>query len=70
MFYRKNVGAKERWGRLLAGALIVACALTQIGFTPLGIVLALSGVFTGLTGLIGFCPACAMVGRQPVEGPR
>lgn len=70
MFYRKNVGGKERWMRLLAGALIVACALTQVGFTPLGFVLAGTGVFTALTGLVGFCPACAMVGRKPVDGPK
>ena len=55
---------KERWLRLLAGALIVAGALTQIGLTPLGQLLAGAGVFTALTGLIGFCPACAMVGRN------
>ena len=27
-------------------------------------------VFTALTGLFGFCPACAMVGRKPLDGPR
>ena len=27
-------------------------------------------VSTALTGLIGFCPACAMAGRKPLEGPR
>ncbi len=70
MFYRKNVGSKERWGRILGGALIVACSLTQIGFTPLGIVLALSGVVTALTGLVGYCPACSLAGRAPLEGPR
>jgi len=70
MFYRKNVGPKEGWGRLLGGALIVACSLTLIGTTPLGLVLVASGVFTALTGLIGFCPACAMVGRKSVEGSK
>ena len=70
MFFRKTVGAKERWLRLVASVLIVACALTQIGFTPLGLLLAGAGVFTALTGLVGFCPACAMVGRKPVDGPR
>lgn len=69
MFYRKNVGAKERGARLLGGALIVACSFTLVGWTPLGWVLAASGVFTALTGVVGFCPACAMVGRKPVEGP-
>jgi hypothetical protein len=69
MFYRKNVGSKERWARVIGGALIVACSLTQIGVSPLGLVLAISGVLTALTGLIGFCPACAMAGRKPLEGP-
>ena len=29
-----------------------------------------SSVFTALTGLFGFCPACAMAGRKPLEAPR
>jgi hypothetical protein len=70
MFYRKNVGPKERWGRLLAGALMAGGSLMQIGFTPLGWALAASGVFTALTGLVGFCPACAMVGRRALEAPK
>ena len=69
MFYRKNMGSKESWARVIGGALIVACSLTQIGLT-LGVVLSLSGVLTALTGLIGFCPACAMAGRKSLEGPR
>ena len=70
MLYRKNVGSKEGWGRMGVGALVVAGTLTQIGATPWGLVLAVSGVFTALTGLFGFCPACAMVGRKPLDGPR
>ena len=70
MFQRKNMSSKERWARVIGGALIVACSLTQIGPTPLGLVLAASGVFTTLTGLVGFCPACAMAGRKSLEGPR
>ena len=66
MLYRKNMGTKERVARLLGGALIVGCALTQVGFTPLGLVLAGSGVVAALTAVFGFCPACAMVGRRPV----
>ena len=70
MVYRKNLGTRESWARVIGGALIVACSLTQIGLTLLGLVLAVSGVFTALTGLIGFCPACAMTGRKLLEGPR
>lgn len=70
MLYRKNVGAKESLARVLGGALIVACSLAQVGVTPLGLVLAASGVITALTGVFGYCPACAMAGRSPLGGPR
>ena len=70
MWYRKNVGSKEGLARVLGGALIVACSLTQIGTTPLGLVLAASGVLTALTGVFGFCPACAIAGREPLDGPK
>lgn len=70
MCYRKNMDSKESVARVLMGALIVACSLAQIGATPLGLVLAASGVVTALTGLFGFCPACAMAGRKPSDGPR
>lgn len=70
MWYRKNMGSKESLVRVLAGALIVACSLTRIGTTPLGLMLAVSGVFTAFTGLFGFCPACAVAGRKPLDGPR
>jgi hypothetical protein len=67
MFYRKNRGSKESWVRLIGGASIVACSLTQIGVTLLGLALGMSG---GLTGLTCFCPARAMAGRKSLEGPR
>jgi hypothetical protein len=69
MLYRKNMGSREGWARVVGGALIVACSLAQLGPTLLGGVLAASGVLTALTGLFGFCPACAMAGRKPLEGP-
>jgi len=63
MSYRKNVGSKEGWARVLGGALIVACSLTLIGTTPLGWVFAASGVFTAncaSTSCGGWsrCPRC------------
>ena len=69
MVYRKNMGSRESWARVGGGGLIVACSLTQIGLTPLGMVLAMGGVLMMVTGLAGFCPACAMAGRKPLEGP-
>ena len=64
MFYRKNVGPKERWVRAVSGALMAACGLVVLGVTPLGLLAVCAGVVTALTGLFGFCPACAMVGRR------
>ena len=29
MLYRKNMGSKESWARVIGGALIVACSLTH-----------------------------------------
>ena len=69
MLYRRNVGTKEGLARVLLGALIMTCSLAQIGTTPLGLVLAASGVVTALTGLFGFCPACAVAGRKPLDSP-
>ena len=66
MVYRKNMGSKESWARVVGGVLIVACSLAQIGPTPLGLVLVFSGVFTALTGLFGFCLACALAGRKSI----
>jgi hypothetical protein len=71
MLYRKNMGSRERWVRVVGGGLIAACSVTQIGLAPLGVVvLATTGLLTALTGLVGFCPACAMAGRKAREGPR
>jgi hypothetical protein len=67
MLYRKNVGSKESAARVLGGVLIATCSLALIGTTPLGLVLAASGVVAVVTGLFGYCPACAMVGRKPLE---
>ncbi len=70
MVYRKNMGRKESWLRVLAGVLVVACSLGRVGFTPLGLGLAASGVLTALSGMFGYCPACAMAGRRSSEGSR
>ena len=64
MFYRKNVGPKERWARGVSGALMAACGLLALGVTPPGLLVACAGAVTVLTGLLGFCPACAMMGRR------
>ena len=70
MFYRKNVGGKERIARLVAGVLMGVCGLFFFGATPLGWLVLGAGAMTVVTGLVGFCPACAMVGRKLPGGPQ
>lgn len=69
MFYRKNVGTIERWLRFAAGCGMLACGFIMFGTSPLGLVLAGSGVMTIATGVFGFCPACALAGRKLHEAP-
>jgi hypothetical protein len=64
MIYRKNVGTIEQVARIAAGAALVVCGLVGLAGNPVGYVLAGAGAITALTGLFGFCPACAMVGRK------
>ena len=66
MLYRKNLPAWERATRTIAGIAMAACGLLAPGFggTPAGLIVSAIGVVTLLSGLVGFCPACAMVGRK------
>jgi len=68
MFYTKNVPAFERIVRSLLGLALAAVALfmyfQHASFAWLSILLLLSGLFIAVTGFIGWCPACAMVGRK------
>jgi len=66
MFYPKNVPNWERVIRVVFGLGLVALVLVgQSTISPLvaGVAI-LSAVFIILTGFIGWCPACAMVGRK------
>jgi hypothetical protein len=69
MFYPKNVPNFERIFRIILGAGLLLLALfgsSLIGQpTPLGTgLLVFSALFIVVTGFIGWCPACAMVGRK------
>jgi hypothetical protein len=67
MLYRKNIYAWEQWSRIVLGVAMLAFAF----FSPLGgwmsWLVALAGVSAVVTGIFGWCPACAMIGRRPVE---
>ena len=64
MFYRKNVSGKERMLRLVAGCLMILCGLVGLKASLLGLLIAGAGAMMILTGMFGYCPACAMVGRK------
>lgn len=68
MFYRKNVYAWEQIVRFIAGAAMIGAGLFWLGGW-IGWGLAAAGLYTGLTGIFGYCPACAMIGRKPIDKP-
>ena len=62
-FFVKNLPGWERLLRVLvsvAGALVALALLPA----PASWLMAGSAAGFGLTGLIGFCPACALAGRR------
>jgi Protein of unknown function (DUF2892) len=62
MWYRKNVGGRERAG------LMLICGVAALHASPLGLLLSGTGVVTLVTGVFGYCPACAIAGREPLKG--
>jgi hypothetical protein len=68
MWYRKNVGGWERTARLIGGGLMLICGVVALHASPLGLLLSGAGVVTLVTGVFGYCPACAIAGREPLKG--
>ncbi len=64
MFYRKNIYTWEQGLRIIASAALVAYAALVIPASMLSYTLIAGGIGFGLTGVFGFCPMCAMVGRR------
>ena len=67
--YRKNIRQWEQWSRVVAGLVMVVAALAVA--SVLGKVLLLGGgAFMVVTGFVGWCPACALIGRSIEDGER
>ncbi len=64
MLYRKNLRSWEQIPRIVAGLAMIAFGLLGLPGSPVGYILAAAGLATTLTGVVGYCPACAMVGRK------
>ncbi|CAN5182894.1 hypothetical protein BH11PSE11_BH11PSE11_19320 [soil metagenome] len=62
--FNRNVGSKERFARIAAGCLMILCGVVGLHASPLGLVVAGAGVVSLITGLIRYCPACALAGRK------
>ena len=59
--YRKNIGGVQQAIRVAAGASIVALAALYLT-GPLAWVAAIAGVVFAGSGLVGYCPMCAVAG--------
>ena len=62
-FYTKNVPVWERVLRLALAVVLVSAALTFLP-APWSWFAAVGAVAMLATGLVGYCPACAMMGRK------
>jgi hypothetical protein len=67
MFYAKNLPLVERVLRIVLGLGLILWGMLYVQgglFGLWGLLSAGSGVAAIVTGFLGFCPACAMVGRK------
>jgi Protein of unknown function (DUF2892) len=60
-FYRKNIGGLHQAVRVAAGIAVVVAAFVYFAGVTAWLV-ALAGAGFALTGLVGYCPMCAMAG--------
>ncbi len=63
MFYVENVASWERIVRIVAGLIAVLAGIYLLG-GMWGWLIAVSAAGIVASGLFGFCPLCAMVGRR------
>lgn len=64
MFYRKNLPGWERAMRAVGGVVMIGYGLLGMPGAMAGYSIAGAGVLAILTGFVGFCPMCAMIGRR------
>jgi len=68
MFYVKNVPTWERILRIVMGVVALVFAVMNWGTSGLAVGAGIMGAMLAMTGLVGFCPMCAMVGRKLDKG--
>ncbi len=60
-FYRKNIGSLHQVVRVVLGVVVAIAAFVYLS-GPTAWAVALSGAGFALTGLVGYCPMCAIAG--------
>ena len=65
--YVKNVPSLERGVRILAATAAAVAAFAYLA-SPWSWLAASSAFGFALTGIVGYCPMCAMVGRKVDQG--
>ncbi len=68
MFYSKNVPSWERMLRIVMGMAALGFAVMNWHTSPLAVGAGMVGAMMAMTGLVGFCPMCAMAGRRIKQG--
>jgi hypothetical protein len=64
MLYVKNVPPAERIIRVLMGVGLLVAAVLWLGPNAKGWIVGAMGMMAAMSGLVGWCPMCAMVGRK------
>ena len=60
-FYRKNIGGAQQLARIVTGAAAGIAALWYLGGTA-GYAGLAAGLMFAATGIVGYCPMCAVAG--------
>ncbi|GHC93292.1 hypothetical protein GCM10007320_44090 [Pseudorhodoferax aquiterrae] len=67
MFYlKRNLPLAERAARLALAAAALTVAYVWSDIAPLAWAAGVSACTLAGTAIVGFCPACALLGRKPV----
>jgi len=66
-FLHRNLPRWERALRLVLGALVLLAAVSLHASAAVVWAAAAVAATLVLTGFVGYCPACAMVGRRPIR---
>lgn len=69
ILYLKNVPTWERILRLIMSFTLLFFAYQNWGSSYLGVGLGVMGAMLAMTGLVGYCPMCALAGRTLDRGP-